>query len=497
MMRTRCWPLALVFALSTGAAVVAMPQEAHACGGCFAPPVDNTVVSYHRMILSISTKETTLYDQIQYSGNPSSFAWVLPIRGEAKVGISADLVFQIIDQNTKTQWAAPPMNCPAAPYCPSRNEYGAASADSMSADAGVSSKNAGSVEVLKEETVGPYETVQLKSTNPTALTDWLTSRGYNVPTDIQPLIATYVSEGFDFLALKLVPGTGIQSMKPVRVTTQGAAPSLPLRMVAAGSGAQVGITLWVAGEGRWEPQSFPSFAIAASDVTWRWANYSNDSDAKRKAKIAELGQSAWEIENSIEFGSFLVSNTISAYTSGPMPPRVQLPDGGFGTLQVYDPVLDDQGNVIKTSAEVEAEDMDALFQKNASVRLTRMHSDLPRASLATDLTLQASKDQALLPTLRQITKEADEPQCPVYEGCKYVGTKPRSEAKNVAASSCGDAKGDKFCGGTVGGGCSVQTPRSASDLGPWALAAFGVILAGARGVRTRRLSKARQNDEHR
>ena len=53
---------------------------------------------------------------------------------------------------------------------------------------------------------------------------------------ILPVIDAYVAEGFNFLALKLVPGQGVDSMRPVRVTTPGAAATLPLRMVAAGTG---------------------------------------------------------------------------------------------------------------------------------------------------------------------------------------------------------------------------------------------------------------------
>jgi hypothetical protein len=32
-------------------------------------------------------------------------------------------------------------------------------------------------------------------------------------------------------------------------------------MVAAGTGATVGVTLWIVGEGRYEPTNFPSFYI--------------------------------------------------------------------------------------------------------------------------------------------------------------------------------------------------------------------------------------------
>ena len=41
-------------------------------------------------------------------------------------------------------------------------------------------------------------------------------------------------------------------MRPIRVTTQGASLALPLRMAAVGTGATVGITLWVVSDGRYE-----------------------------------------------------------------------------------------------------------------------------------------------------------------------------------------------------------------------------------------------------
>src|SRR5262245_66238612 len=56
-------------------------RDAAACGGCFVQQTESTQVTGHKMILSISKDRTTLWDQIQYDGEPSSFAWVLPIRG--------------------------------------------------------------------------------------------------------------------------------------------------------------------------------------------------------------------------------------------------------------------------------------------------------------------------------------------------------------------------------------------------------------------------------
>src|SRR3954468_19226808 len=110
---------AFAMALSvTGGALsfLAGETEAAACGGCFHPPTQvASDITDERMLLSVSTKQTTLYDQIRYSGNPSSFAWDLPIHGTVDVGLSADVLFGSIDTLTATQITPPPQNCPGPP----------------------------------------------------------------------------------------------------------------------------------------------------------------------------------------------------------------------------------------------------------------------------------------------------------------------------------------------------------------------------------------------
>ena len=51
--------------LAALAAMAVAEPEAHACGGCFPPQGEQqSVVTDHRMILSVSQAQTTLYDQI-------------------------------------------------------------------------------------------------------------------------------------------------------------------------------------------------------------------------------------------------------------------------------------------------------------------------------------------------------------------------------------------------------------------------------------------------
>jgi len=297
--------------------------DAQACGGCIVSQTETTQVTGHRMILSISKDRTTLWDQISYSGEPQSFAWVLPIKGTVDVGLSSDAMFSALEQATSVTVNSPTINC-LPPDC----QGGPPNAGGTGGGGGA---DGGGVTVIAQETVGPYDTVQLSSQDPNALKNWLTGNGYSVPQDIAPIIDTYVAEGFNFLALKLAPGKGINSMRPVRVTSTGATPVLPLRMVAAGTGLTTPITLFVMGEGRYEPANFSSFTIDASKLIWNWdTSSSNYAQIKQDAFDVSFGKS-WLIEAGEPFSKYWFQDSLrwtaeldtanSGYGIDPMGPR--------------------------------------------------------------------------------------------------------------------------------------------------------------------------------
>jgi hypothetical protein len=236
--------------------------RAEACGGCFVQPTERTVVTDHRMALSISTTQTVLWDQIRYSGDPAEFAWVLPVREGAKLELSNDAFFTALDTSSQPVVFAP--NTFGGNYgC---GLTGCAASEAASDSAGA--PGAGQVQVLSQSVVGPYETVTLRATDPTALRSWLKSHAFAIPEAVEPTIDAYVRESFDFIALRLRPDCGERSMQPVRIVTKGADPTLPLRMVAAGVGARVGLTLYVISEGRWQPQNFPHATVEGARVLW-------------------------------------------------------------------------------------------------------------------------------------------------------------------------------------------------------------------------------------
>jgi hypothetical protein len=427
--------LVLGFSIALSAlALVAGEREAAACGGCVVPPNQTASdITDERMLLSVSPTQSTLYDQIRYAGSPESFAWVLPIQGTVDVGLSADVLFASIDSLTTTTINPPPVSCPAIPADCLTGRGGAfGAADESSGNAAP-----GSVQVLKQENVGPYATVQLKSTDPNALTKWLVDNGFQIKEDEKPIIEQYVKEGFDFLALKLRPNKDVKSMRPVRVTTQGASLSLPLRMAAVGTGAKVGITIWVVSDGKYEPKNFPFYHIEDSDLIWDFSKSASNYTELRTQNDLKFGGKGWEMQSSLNLAPQVVTNVIKngGFVNGGFPQQQQ------SAATDYLAIEPDGQTPGKTAEEVREEDLADLFagMKGPNVRVTRMRSDIAKTAMTVDFVLTASADQSEIPNVRNLTKYTGL-QCPVYNNCQvdgYASTPEEAAARTAANNNSG------------------------------------------------------------
>ena len=433
--------------------------DAEACGGCAPPVGENTQVTGHRMIFATSKTQTTLYDQIEYSGAPEEFAWFLPIKGEVGVQVSSDLLFAFLGQSSSPQVLPPPLNCPDPPSgC---DEFSAGAEDGGGSGGGNGGTQTGTVSVWKEETVGAFETVQLGASDPMALLDWFASHGYAVEEDVKPVISAYQQEGFGFLAMRLAPGEGVNSMRPVRITAPGASLGLPLRMVAAGTGALTPITLFVVGEGRYEMQNFPNLAFDPTPIVFHWDDYTSNYDLLIKGLFESSDGFGWLTQSAAPFSKSDLESQVQQV--------VDFNQGqtGWGT--------DDLSEM-----EHAMEDLGTMFSgmNDQSIWLTRVHAQLTRPALATDLILQAEPSQAEVSRFIQAQyADGTAPECPDYSWC--------SEDENAGGefdSLGGDSDGDLVEGK---GKCSVEQAGSRNDGPAGLLAAIG-LAAAAVVVRRRR-----------
>jgi hypothetical protein len=458
---------------------VGISGDARACGGCFAPQQSGTVVTDHKMIFAISQTQTTLYDQIEYTGAPQSFAWVLPTHGVVTIGLSSDALFQTLEANTRTTIIGPRQT-----FCGN----GPSGGFSSGTTAPVAAEDAGVI-VTAHQVVGPYETVQLKSSDPTALSAWLGVNGYSIPPSVTPVIAAYVDEGFDFLALRLVPGAGVSAMKPVSVTSPGAGLSLPLRMVAAGTGARVGMTLWVLGQGRYEPKNFLQFLIEPSEITWDFNAGGSDYSVLQQQKEQGLNYAAWQIESSQDFSPYTIESNLLADSTG----------AGYSAIPATDAGGADGGpTTAQTADQVRQQDLATLFASGpGTVRITRMRADLSQAALADDLELTAASDQSTISNIYTVTNSVNATVCgPGGSGSSGFGDGSGSSSGGVGSGSSAGS-GSSGSSSASSGGAPEQS--SGCAIGPVGAAAPDVdlALAGLVGLALMRTRRGRASTKKR
>lgn len=303
-------------ALSVVCASALAAGDVFACGGCFHPPPDPTrsvqrgasVVTNHRMVLSLSTTETTLWDQISWAGAPEDFVWALPLSNvrAARVAVSDDAFINGLDRATApTIVASLPARCvrdrvtgALTMQPPSAREevrlavrpiVRARDPDAPSPDAPA---------VIPEATVGPYQTLLLDGVSAgQRLGEWLTANGYAIPAGGAAAVAHYTELNAGWIVLRLRPGEGVTRMSPVRVTLDGYAPTLPLRMIASGAGDTLGVALFVASNGPMRARDALDLRVDPREVTWRSDDQGSNYDQLFAAALGDRSRPAWVTES--------------------------------------------------------------------------------------------------------------------------------------------------------------------------------------------------------
>jgi hypothetical protein len=85
------------------------------------------------------------------------------------------------------------------------------------------------VEVIGREEIGGYDVTRLASNDREALDTWLDDNGYKVPDGAEPIFASYIRQGWKFVAIRLAPNSDGR-LKPLRVSFKTDIPVYPMKL---------------------------------------------------------------------------------------------------------------------------------------------------------------------------------------------------------------------------------------------------------------------------
>lgn len=261
------------------ALALALSADASACGGFFCNrdfPIDQAA---ERIVFAVERGEVTTHVQIAYEGAADDFAWIVPTPGVPELEVSSDALFTTLQQLTQPQfWLYTDVHgvCEINVF-------------PMASEASIDMDDRGSVTVVAEETVGPYDTVTLQAESEEELLLWLRAAGYDLPSDLSAVLAPYVASGQYFVALKLSAGRDAGDLAPLALTYPAEVASIPIQLTSIAAAPDMPLEVYVLGDARAVPDNYLHVRINEASIDW-FDGGSNYADVISEAADEAGGQ---------------------------------------------------------------------------------------------------------------------------------------------------------------------------------------------------------------
>ncbi len=220
-----------------------------ACGGFFCQLVQIDQAG-EQIIFRRDGNQVTAVVLIQYAGEAENFSWILPVPGIPELSTGSDTVFAPLELATRPRFNLETTGEP----CPSpRSSVGGGG---PSPDVQDGADNDPGVTVLESLSVGPFDVLILESDDPEALALWLAENDYDLNDRGRELIAPYVEQRMNFVAMKLRQDQGVGDIQPLILRYDSEVPMIPIRLTAVAAVPDMGVIVWLLGESRAVPLNY-------------------------------------------------------------------------------------------------------------------------------------------------------------------------------------------------------------------------------------------------
>ncbi|MFT6162825.1 MAG: hypothetical protein ACJATT_005027 [Myxococcota bacterium] len=251
--------------ISLSVVALAIPLDAFACGGFFCNndfPVDQ---SAEQIVFGVDsqTGDTTVHVTVSYEGESDDFAWIVPVPTLPRLDVSSDALFTAISNATQPQFI---LERSQTGIC-NLPEFGGRDLED-SDTAFPTDADGGGVEVVAKAQVGPYDTLTLRAESSSELLTWLNEAGYDLPSNLEPVLAPYIASGQYFVALKLSAGNDTGDLAPLAMTYPSTSASVPIQLTSIAATPDMPIEVYVLGEARAVPDNYLHVQINESAIDW-------------------------------------------------------------------------------------------------------------------------------------------------------------------------------------------------------------------------------------
>lgn len=300
--------IALLFPLLAASTLLLAPTPAEACGGTFCDggpnpmPVDQTGED---ILFVIDGDEIEAHVRIQYEGEASRFAWVVPVQSVPSISVGSELMFQALGNGSRRTYN---LQRTFEDGC-----GGDGDGDGDSGGSGFIPANdagGGGPEILFEDTVGAFEVAVLQGGTAEEVVDWLDQNGYQQDPQSEPILQEYLDEGFLFAAFKLTAGADVDEIHPIAIRYQGDEPCIPLRLTRIAAQDDMGVRAYFLGDTRVFPRNYEH--VVLNDAAIDWNNVATQFNDVLTMAVDEAGGRAFVTDYA---GSSNVIQTFGIYSN--------------------------------------------------------------------------------------------------------------------------------------------------------------------------------------
>lgn len=260
---------------------VTAATPALACGGSFcasatpdggsARPIDQ---SAERILFVVHDDEPETiicaHVEIRYSGEPESFAWIVPVPSVPEVDESSSDFLDLLEQATRPEVFPPAsMSCGEGTGCscvPVTSDDSGGAGDGAYPDPYA-------VQVLARSMTDTYDTATLQARSAEDLVAWLEEHDYAISGNMAPAFEPYVEEGQKFLAVRVRAEPEDDTIPPLRMCYQADAPAIPLRLTAVAAQPLMGVLVMIAAREGYTPVAMDTIAPAGDELRYGADNF--------------------------------------------------------------------------------------------------------------------------------------------------------------------------------------------------------------------------------
>ncbi|MBX2878478.1 MAG: DUF2330 domain-containing protein [Granulosicoccus sp.] len=237
------------------------PVQSLACGGFFCQIVPINQAA-EQIVFRQQGDQTTAMVRILYQGDAEDFSWVVPVPARPELSIGSDQTFIELDFATR-----PTFNLETTGQsCDQDFATTAGTTDGAVFESVADSDEDGIM--VEDLSVGPFDVQIVSSDNPDELALWLEDNEYDLSDNGRNLIAPYVNDGMQFVALKLRSGESAGSIQPLIMTYTNDKPTIPIRLTAVAAEEDMGVLVWIVGDARAVPENYLHVTPNYTQLNW-------------------------------------------------------------------------------------------------------------------------------------------------------------------------------------------------------------------------------------